>query len=119
MDNLVSKRVGQKLFHAAPFVIVCMGALLFLVLLSGVLSIGDRLYTVHPLFAGVFYIEVVLLIMLGIVLPLVRIAAHPVFSLRRLRDFQGAACLHWCRRLAKNLAQNTDLTPVYHVDARF
>lgn len=111
MDNFASKRADKKPLHAVSLVVICMGVLLFLVLLSGVLSIGDRLYAVHPLFAGVFYIAVVLLITLGIVLPLVRIAAHPVFSLRRLRDSQGAARLRWCRRLAKNLAQNADLAP--------
>lgn len=111
MDSLTSKKAGQKPFHAVPFAVVCVGVLLFLVLLSGVLSIGDRLYALHPLLAGVFYIVVVLLIALGIALPLVRIAAHPIFSLRRLRDSQGAARLRWCRRLAKNLAQNADLAP--------
>ncbi len=89
---------------------VSLSTLLFLVVLSSVIALGDRLCAVHPILGALFYLVLLLVVVLGVVVPILRVASHPVFSLYRLRDEQERSRVRWCRRLRNNLLQNAPLS---------
>lgn len=88
---------------------LCVALLLLCVVINSVLSIGERLRTLHPAVEWVFYAAVLAVLLLGVVLPAMDIFTAPVFSLRALSTRSGAAKKKWCRRLVENIQNNTDL----------
>ena len=96
----------------APTVIVvaCVTLLVALTMLGGVLNVGDHLALAHPALGWVFYGLIIMLVVVGIVVPVVKVAKRPIFSLYQLRDEKGHAKRRRCRMLADNLIANTDLT---------
>lgn len=87
-----------------------LAVLLALAVLSSILALGDRLSAAHPVFGIVFYLVLCLVAVLGIIVPVFRVASRPVFSLYRLRDERGRSRVLWCRRLRNNLLHNASLT---------
>ena len=87
-----------------------LAVLLALAVLSSILALGDRLSAAHPAFGIVFYLVLCLVAVLGIIVPVFRVASRPVFSLYRLRDERGRSRVLWCRRLRNNLLHNASLT---------
>ena len=88
----------------------CVIVLVALTMLGGVLNVGDHLAAAHPALGWVFYGLIAVLVVIGIVVPVVKVAKRPIFSLYQLRDEQGHAKRRRCRMLADNLIANTDLT---------
>lgn len=91
-------------------VMVCVIALLALTVLGSMLNVGDHLYAAHPALGWVFYGLLAALVVVGIVVPVVKVAKRPIFSLYQLRDEKGRAKQRWCRMLADNLINNTKVT---------
>ena len=91
-------------------IIVCVAALVALTMLGSMLNVGDHLALLHPVLGGIFYALIVALVAIGIVVPIVKVAKKPIFSLYQLRDEHGHAKRRRCRMLADNLIANTDLT---------
>ncbi len=87
-----------------------MLALLALVVISSLLSIGDRLSAVHPALSAVFYGFVLIVVLLGVLIPVIHVISHPVFSLDLLYDDEGVSRPAWCRRLRTSLMQSALLT---------
>ncbi len=85
-------------------------ALVLMSLIGSLLTIGDRLAAVGPALGAVFYTLVVVLIAAGVVYPLVKIAAHPVFSLYLLRKENGQADRRRCRSLINGISRNVELS---------
>ncbi|MBR0405728.1 MAG: DUF697 domain-containing protein [Eggerthellaceae bacterium] len=88
----------------------CAAALVALTMLGGVLNVGDHLAAAHPALGWIFYGLIVALVVVGVVVPIVKVAKRPIFSLYQLRDEHGHAKRRRCRMLADNLIANTDLT---------
>ena len=98
--------------NAATYVVIaCLAALLLLMMLGGVLTVGDHLAAAHPVLAGVFYLVVAVLVVVGIVWPVVSVARRPVFSLYQLRDEEGHAKRRRCQMLVDNMVANAELSP--------
>ena len=91
-------------------VLVCVVLLLALSLLGSLMNVGDHLMAAHPALGWAFYGLLVVLVMVGIVVPLVKVAKRPIFSLYQLRDEQGRAKRRRCQMLVDNLIANTPLT---------
>lgn len=91
-------------------VVVCIVILVALTVLGSMLNVGDHLADAHPVLGWVFYGILVVLVIVGIVIPLVKIAKRPIFSLYQLRDEQGHAKRRRCQMLVDNLVANADLT---------
>ena len=114
-DELVREAAGRagmarKSNAGSVVVAACVGALVALTMLGGVLNVGDHLAAAHPALGWVFYGLIVALVIVGIVVPVVKVARRPIFSLYQLRDEQGRAKRRRCRMLADNLIANTPLT---------
>ena len=102
---------GRRRSNAGTVVIVaCIAALVALTMLGGMLNVGDHLAAAHPVLGWIFYALIIALVVVGIVVPIVKVAQRPIFSLYQLRDEQGHAKRRRCRMLADNLIANTDLT---------
>lgn len=108
--DIVKRREGQKNKTTTYVVIACIAALVLLTMLGGILNVGDHLGAAHPALGWVFYGLIAVLVVVGIVIPLVKIARRPIFSLYQLRDEQGHAKRRWCQMLVDNLVANADLT---------
>lgn len=91
-------------------VAACVALLVALTMLGGVLTVGDHLMVAHPALGWVFYGLIAALVIIGIVIPIVKVAQRPIFSLYQLRDEQGRAKQRHCRMLVDNLVANTNLT---------
>lgn len=103
--------VSQRQANAGTIAIaVCVVALVALTMLGSMLNVGDHLAAAHPVLGWVFYALLIALVIIGIVIPVVKVAKRPIFSLYQLRDEQGRAKRRRCRMLADNLIANTDLT---------
>ena len=100
----------QKPRTATYIAATCVAALLALTMLGGVLNVGDHLMLAHPALGWTFYVLIVALVVVGVVVPVVKVAQRPVFSLYQLRDEQGRAKRRWCRMLVDNLVANTNVT---------
>jgi len=97
--------------HANTIVIaVCVGMLVALTMLGSMLNVGDHLMAAHPVLGWIFYALIVALVVVGIIVPVVKVAKRPIFSLYQLRDEKGHARRRRCRMLADNLIANTDLS---------
>ncbi len=88
----------------------CAALLVALTMLGGVLNVGDHLAMAHPVLGWIFYGIIAVLVVVGIIVPVAKVAKRPIFSLYQLRDEQGRAKRRRCRMLADNLIANTDLT---------
>lgn len=84
--------------------------LLFLFLLSGLVSLGQQMSSVHPILGSFYWLIVLACFGAGIVWPIVSVWRRPIFSMYMLRDREGRARFYWCRKLADNLKKNTELT---------
>jgi len=103
--------VNQRQANVGTIAIIgCAIALVALTMLGSMLNVGDHLAAAHPVLSWVFYALLIALVVIGIVIPVVRVAKRPIFSLYQLRDEQGRAKRRRCRMLADNLIANTDLT---------
>ena len=110
-SDLQSSGQALRKSHAATAVVAgCIIALVALTMLGGVLNVGDHLSAAHPVLGLIFYALIVALVVIGIVVPVIKVAKRPIFSLYQLRDEQGHAKRRRCRMLADNLIANTDLT---------
>ena len=91
-------------------VVGCIVLLVVFSLLGGMLNVGDHLSLAHPALGWAFYIVLAALVIVGIVVPVVKVAKRPIFSLYQLRDEHGHAKRRWCKLLVDNLTANTELT---------
>ena len=91
-------------------VAACIAALLALTILGSMLNVGDHLAAAHPVLGWVFYGLLTALVIVGIVVPVVKVAKRPIFSLYQLRDEHGHAKRRWCKLLVDNLTANTELS---------
>ena len=89
---------------------VCVALLVVLSMLGSLLNVGDHLMGAHPVLGWVFYALLIAVVIVGIIVPVVKVARRPIFSLYQLRDEQGHAKRRRCRMLADNLIANTDLS---------
>ncbi len=90
--------------------VVSLLLLLFFFLLSGLLSLGQQMSSVHPILGGFYWLVVLACLGAGIVWPVVSVWRRPIFSMYMLRDREGRARFYWCRKLTDNLKKNTELT---------
>ena len=107
---VVEQRAEQKRKTGTYVIIACIAALVLLTMLGGILNVGDHLGAAHPALGWVFYGLIAVLVVVGIVIPLVKVAKRPIFSLYQLRDEQGHAKRRWCQMLVDNLVANANLT---------
>ncbi len=107
---VVEQRAEQKRKTGTCIIIACIAALVLLTMLGGILNVGDHLGAAHPALGWVFYGLIAVLVVVGIVIPLVKVAKRPIFSLYQLRDEQGHAKHRWCQMLVDNLVANANLT---------
>ena len=107
---VVEQRAEQKRKTGTYIIIACIAALVLLTMLGGILNVGDHLGAAHPALGWVFYGLIAVLVVVGIVIPLVKVAKRPIFSLYQLRDEQGHAKHRWCQMLVDNLVANANLT---------
>lgn len=91
-------------------VIACVVLLIALTMLGGMMNVGDHLMTAHPALGWVFYGLIVVMVIVGVIVPVVKVAKRPIFSLYQLRDEQGHAKRRRCRMIVDNLVENTQLT---------
>ena len=91
-------------------VAACIAALLALTILGSMLNVGDHLAAAHPVLGWVFYGLLIALVIIGIIVPVIKVAKRPIFSLYQLRDEHGHAKRRWCKLLVDNLIANTPLT---------
>lgn len=108
VDRARSGEKGLSLQVVVP--VAALGALLFLALLGSVLALGRQLGDVHPALGAAFYVLTAACVAAGVVYPIVRVLARPLFSLHRLRTGSARSRRRWCGRLAENLQKNADLT---------
>ena len=78
--------------------VACIAVLVALTMLGGMLNVGDHLMGAHPVLGWVFYGLLAVLVVVGVVVPLFKVAQRPIFSLYQLRDEQGHAKRRWCRK---------------------
>ena len=92
-------------------VLVVSLAILFIMgLISNAIEIGERLRNVHIALEICFYVLIAVVLIGGVIYPVIGVFFAPVFSLEKLHNADGSARQKWCRRLAKNLIENVDLT---------
>lgn len=102
---------AAKRSNATTYIIAgCIIALVALTMLGGMLNVGDHLMAAHPALGWTFYGILCVLVIVGIVVPIVKVSKRPIFSLYQLRDEQGNAKRRRVRMLVDNLIANTDLT---------
>ena len=112
IDALYASRREPIVSRKGTIVIVaCLVMLVALTIFGSVLNVGDHLFAAHPALGWAFYALFGVVVILGVVMPVVKVAQHPIFSLYQLRDEKGRAKQKWCRMLADNLIKNTKLTP--------
>ena len=99
-----------KKYASVALPVACCLLLLFLFLLSGLVSLGQQMEAVHPILGGLYWIIVLACFGAGIVWPIVSVWRRPIFSMYMLRDRAGRARFYWCRKLTDNLKKNTELT---------
>lgn len=107
---VVEQRAERKQKTGTYVIVACIAALVLLTMLGGLLNVGDHLGAAHPVLGWVFYGLIMVLVVVGIIVPLVKVAKRPIFSLYQLRDEQGHAKRRWCQMLVDNLVANADLT---------
>ena len=107
---VVEQRAKRKQKTGTYVIVACIAALVLLTMLGGLLNVGDHLGAAHPVLGWVFYGLIMVLVVVGIIIPLVKVAKRPIFSLYQLRDEQGHAKRRWCQMLVDNLVANADLT---------
>ncbi len=92
-------------------VLVVSLAILFIMgLISNAIEIGERLRNVHIALEICFYVLIAVVLIGGVIYPVIGVFFAPIFSLEKLHNADGSARQKWCRRLAKNLIENVDLT---------
>lgn len=99
-----------KKYASVALPVACCVLLLFLFLLSGLLSLGQQMGSVSPILGGFYWLVVLACLGAGIVWPVVSVWRRPIFSMYMLRDRAGRARFYWCRKLTDNLKKNTKLT---------
>ena len=110
ITTAVEQRAERKQKTSTYIIVACIVALVLLTMLGGILNVGDHLGAAHPALGWVFYGIIAVLVVVGIVIPLVKVAKRPIFSLYQLRDEQGHAKRRWCQMLVDNLVANANLT---------
>ena len=102
----------SKRTHTLSVIIpaVSLFLLLFLFLLSGLISLGQQLNSVSPILAWLYGLIVLACLGAGIIWPIVSVWRRPIFSMYMLRYRDGRARFYWCRKLTDNLKKNTELT---------
>ena len=102
----------SKRTHTLSVIIpaVSLFLLLFLFLLSGLISLWQQLNSVSPILAWLYGLIVLACLGAGIIWPIVSVWRRPIFSMYMLRYRDGRARFYWCRKLTDNLKKNTELT---------
>ena len=100
----------KKKYASAIIPAVSLFLLLFLFLLSGLISLGQQLNSVSPILAWLYGLIVLACLGAGIIWPIVSVWRRPIFSMYMLRYRDGRARFYWCRKLTDNLKKNTELT---------
>ena len=100
----------RKKYASVIIPAVSLFLLLFLFLLSGLISLGQQLNSVSPILAWLYGLIVLACLGAGIIWPIVSVWRHPIFSMYMLRYRDGRARFYWCRKLTDNLKKNTELT---------
>lgn len=91
-------------------IVACAVLLVALTMLGSIMNVGDHLADAHPALGWAFYGLICALAAVGIVVPIVKVARKPIFSLYQLRDEQGHAKKRRCKMLVDNLVANSNLT---------
>lgn len=86
MDETAKDRRGRKVMIGA---IAGAVLLIMLVVIGNVVSIGDKIYSVHPVLAYLFYLLVTLLLMWLVVLPVVRVVTAPPLNGLSAKRLEG------------------------------
>ena len=110
ITGVTDQRSGQEGKKGAYVIAACVATLVLLTMLGGILNVGDHLGAAHPALGWAFYALIVALLIVGVIVPMVKVAQRPIFSLYQLRDEQGHAKRRRCQMLADNLIANTQLT---------
>ena len=106
-----SNRVNQSRKTISVLIpIISLLLLLFPFLLSGLVSLGQQMGSIHPVLKVLYWGIVLACFGAGIVWPIVSVWRRPIFSMYMLRDRDGRARFYWCRKLTDNLKKNTELT---------
>ena len=107
---IVALQASKQNSKSTVVVTVCIAILIVLTMLGGLLNVGDHLALAHPVLGWIFYGVLAVLVVVGVVVPMVKVAKRPIFSLYQLHDEQGHAKRRRCRMLVDNLVANADLT---------
>ena len=102
----------SKRTHTLSVIIpaVSLFLLLFLFLLSGLISLGQQITLISPILAWLYGLIVLACLGTGIIWPILSVWRRPIFSMYMLRYRDGRARFYWCRKLTDNLKKNTELT---------
>ena len=88
-----------------------MLTIFFIILVSSVLNLGDRISTgIHPIASYVFYVIVVLLVWFLILNPIRIVVFSPAFSIETTLDSKSRRNYHVYKRVAKKLVQSEYLS---------
>ena len=93
------------------FYIIAVGCLIvfFLMMLSSILDIGDRLRNVSIYLEIGFYVVFALVLLLLIVYPIVTIVASPSLSIATSLDPTDSRAVAIYKKVAKNIVKNNDI----------
>ena len=106
-----ARGLGTETSTVGRYVIIaCVVLLLALTMLGGMMNVGDHLMSAHPVLGWVFYGLIIVMVIVGVIIPVLKVAKRPIFSLYQLRDEQGHAKRRRCQMLVDNLVENTQLT---------
>lgn len=111
LEPLERRAVPARTSKTTTYIVVgCVAALLALTVLGSIMNVGDHLASAHPVLGGVFYLLIAALVVVGIIVPVAKVAQRPIFSLYQLRDEEGHAKRRRCRMLVDNLIANTNIS---------
>ena len=99
-------------------VIACVVAIVALATLGSIMNVGDHLMLAHPILGWVFYALIGALVVVGIIMPVLKVARKPIFSLYQLHDEKGHAKKQRCKLLVDNLVANGNLSDEEIVQVR-
>ena len=101
----------SKRTHTLSVIIpaVSLFLLLFLFLLSGLISLGQQITLISPILAWLYGLIVLACLGTGIIWPILSVWRRPIFSMYMLRYRDGRARFYWCRKLTDNLRKTPNL----------
>lgn len=98
---------NSKLHYIIPLVALLI--FVFFALVGSIVSLGNQLMDAHVVLGTIYYVFIGLCVAAGIVYPIVRTLAYPVFGLWHLTSGDERSRQKYAKKVANNLAQRAEL----------